>query len=143
MFKHVKNKKGFTLVELLATIVVLGIVAAIATPAVLGVIEKSKKNAMVANARQMISAAKTYVNENPETTATEVTLATLVTDGFMEPIKDVDSSDVITGDNETNSKVVFAKSGNQFTYTVTLIGSKRAITSIAESGLGAEDVLAR
>jgi len=91
----------------------------------------------------MISAAKTYVNENPETTATEVTLATLVTDGFMEPIKDVDSSDVITGDNETNSKVVFAKSGNQFTYTVTLIGSKRAITSIAESGLGAEDVLAR
>jgi type IV pilus assembly protein PilA len=139
MFKHVNNKKGFTLVELLATIVVLGIVAAIATPAVLGVIEKSKKNAMVANARQMISATKTYVSENPDTTATEVTLATLVADGFMEPIKDVDSSTAIT--NTSGSKVAFTKASNQITYTVTLLGTKRTITSIAESGLGAEDVI--
>ena len=39
------KKKGFTLVELLAVIVILAIIALIATPIILGVIEKSKKGA--------------------------------------------------------------------------------------------------
>ena len=34
------KKKGFTLVELLAVIVILAIIAVIATPIILGVIEK-------------------------------------------------------------------------------------------------------
>ena len=36
-------KKGFTLIELLAVIVILAIIAVIATPIILGGIEKSKK----------------------------------------------------------------------------------------------------
>ncbi len=36
------NKKGFTLVELLAVIVILAIIALISTPIILGVIEKAK-----------------------------------------------------------------------------------------------------
>ena len=39
------KKRGFTLVELLAVIVILAIIAVIATPIILGVIEKSKKGA--------------------------------------------------------------------------------------------------
>ena len=39
------KKKGFTLVELLAVIVILAIIALIATPIILGVIETSKKGA--------------------------------------------------------------------------------------------------
>ena len=35
------NRKGFTLVELLAVIVILAIIALIATPTILGVIEKA------------------------------------------------------------------------------------------------------
>ena len=37
------KKKGFTLIELLAVIVILAVIAVIATPAVLNVIEDSKK----------------------------------------------------------------------------------------------------
>ena len=40
-----KNKKGFTLVELLAVIVILAVIALIATPQVLGMIESAKKGA--------------------------------------------------------------------------------------------------
>ncbi len=39
------NKKGFTLVELLAVIVILAIIAIIAVPIILGVIDKTKKGA--------------------------------------------------------------------------------------------------
>ncbi len=40
-----QNKKGFTLVELLAVIVILAIIALIATPIILGVIDDAKKGA--------------------------------------------------------------------------------------------------
>ena len=40
-----KNQKGFTLVELLAVIVILGIIAAIAIPSIGGIIDKSKEDA--------------------------------------------------------------------------------------------------
>ena len=54
------RKKGFTLIELLAVIVILAIIALIATPAVLNIIEDSRKSAAEASARNIINAAKTY-----------------------------------------------------------------------------------
>ena len=54
------NKKAFTLIELLAVIVILAIIALIATPAVLNIIEDSRKGAAEASARNIVSAAKTY-----------------------------------------------------------------------------------
>lgn len=53
-----KDERGLTLVELLAVIVILAIVVAIAFVAIGNVIENSKKDAHVANALQVISAAK-------------------------------------------------------------------------------------
>ena len=54
------KKKGFTLIELLAVIVILAVIALIATPAVLNIIEDSKKAAAEASARNIASTAKTY-----------------------------------------------------------------------------------
>ena len=44
------KKRGFTLIELLAVIVILAIIALIATPAVLNIIEDSRKGAAEAKA---------------------------------------------------------------------------------------------
>lgn len=51
------NKKGLTLIELLGVIVILGIIAAIAFPAINGTIENSRKDAFAANVNSFIEAA--------------------------------------------------------------------------------------
>lgn len=48
-----KNKQGFTMVELLATITILGIIMLIAVPNVLSIIDKNKKRTYVEDAKKM------------------------------------------------------------------------------------------
>lgn len=52
------NKKGFTLVELLAVIVILGVLMIVAIPAMSRYIANSKKDVFVNNAKRYISAAR-------------------------------------------------------------------------------------
>ena len=54
-------KKGFTLVELLAVIVVLAIIALIAVPQILNVVEKSRRGAAVSSAYGYIDAVEKYI----------------------------------------------------------------------------------
>ena len=53
-----KNEKGFTLVELLAIIVILAIIALIATPIILNTIENSRKGSAQDSAWATIEATK-------------------------------------------------------------------------------------
>ena len=56
-----KNQKGMTLVELLAVMVIIGIIAAISIPAIGGLIENSRKDAAVSTATSLVEAARMYV----------------------------------------------------------------------------------
>lgn len=58
------NKKGFTLLELLAVIVILAIIALITIPQIIGVIDKSKKSAFIDSAYGIIEAGKLYYMDN-------------------------------------------------------------------------------
>ena len=55
-----KNKKAFTLIELLAVIIVLSVVVAITVPVVSKSIENSKKNSAIVSAKGLIQSAEYY-----------------------------------------------------------------------------------
>ena len=57
-----KNKKGFTLVELLAVIVVLAIVMGLAVVAITGVLDNARKATFVADAKSFLEGAHNMVN---------------------------------------------------------------------------------
>ena len=86
--KKLKNEKGLTLVELLAVIVILGIIAAIAVPAIGNIIDNSRIKAIKADAQNVLSAANMYFTENPPTGTTDNTItgAKLQTEGFLEDV---------------------------------------------------------
>ncbi|MFC4320957.1 type II secretion system protein [Litchfieldia salsa] len=66
MKKILKNQKGLTLIELLAVIVILGIIAAIAVPAIGNIIANSERKADLTEASQIIGSAKLYIaSEGP------------------------------------------------------------------------------
>lgn len=78
--QRIKNEKGLTLIELLAVIVILGIIAAIAIPSIGSIIQKSKEDAVKADAITILNAAKNYVAANgiPESNIPKTDLDTYV-----------------------------------------------------------------
>lgn len=59
MFKKLKDKKGFTLVELIVVLVILAILAALLIPALTGYIDKANAEKVVSETRMVVMAAQT------------------------------------------------------------------------------------
>lgn len=108
--KRLKDQRGLTLVELLAVIVILGIVAAIAVPSIGGIINKTKDDAKVAEGIQIISAAKMYVSAHK--VPSDKTLESAELDQYLDSVDD--KGYVVTVGEET---------GGKYTYSLTKHGS--------------------
>ncbi|GJM83929.1 hypothetical protein HMSSN139_64250 [Paenibacillus sp. HMSSN-139] len=80
-----KEEKGITLVELLAVIVIIGVIAAIAVPLITGILNDTKTNARSATANQLYEAARlrSIAKNNGEITGTHK-LSDLVTDKYIQ-----------------------------------------------------------
>lgn len=61
--RKMKNKKGFTLVELIVVLVILAILAALLVPALTGYIDRAKNQSIIAETRQTVMAAQTLISE--------------------------------------------------------------------------------
>ncbi|MGM0841871.1 MAG: type II secretion system protein [Bacillota bacterium] len=98
-----ENERGYTLVELLAVIVILGIIAVIAVLAINNLIEKSKKQAFVANALTMKSSAQYYAKDAmlQEKVTGKITYKELIDAQLIEPILDPHSKTVMAPDESS------------------------------------------
>ena len=133
--KQLKDERGLTLVELLVVVVILGIIAAIAVVAIGGIIENSRKDAMVADAKQMVSAAKLYTASNPKAATLDFASGGNGTQ-YLSQLKDP-----FGGGSYTTSTVVItedATTKGKFSYAVNLEGSKYKYTNAAEGSLDKE-----
>ncbi len=109
-----ESKKGFTLVELLAVIVILSVVILIAVTAVIPRMNNAKKSALVDEALMYLNAAKESYVFNGETS--NVSLCTNITDLNEKYIKK---------DNNSYSGVVITDFNNgTFTQTINLTDGK-------------------
>lgn len=55
-----KNKHGFTLIEIIVVLVIMGILLAIAAPSILGYVQKAKDSHLLQEARNVLLASKDY-----------------------------------------------------------------------------------
>ena len=124
-----KLESGFTLLELLIVVVILGILALIATPTLLNAADKAKEGAVKANASAAAASVTTYltVDELDGDDAAERAANHLNAGGTSDDDTDnaknpfnTEIDAFVAGESGTAGQVVL--SGNDGEYSVTIMG---------------------
>lgn len=117
-----KNNKAFTLVEVIAVIVILGVVLSIAVPSITNVVNSTNKNRMKSDAELFISKVKEYVesdttgNVNKKVTLGEIKLE-------------------LSNNYERNSSYVNVNiDNNTYTYTYTVCLTDGKLKAVGPTG---------
>lgn len=138
--KMLRNEKGLTLIELLAVVVILGIIAAIAIPSIGSIIDNSKRDAHVANAEQLVNSTKLALASDAQLTSgnLNISLQYLIDNGFIETIENPDGGTYSPG----AAIVAGTNSGLDDTtgsYVVVANGTVTSVKLIPTTGRGIQD----
>lgn len=110
------RNKGFTLIELILVITLLGIIALIAVPTITGILNDSKKEASKDQEKIIINAAKTYMVNNSNKLPKDkchVSLETLKSEGIL-PKNEI--TDPGNKNNKFAGYVIISFENNKYKY---------------------------
>ena len=129
MFR-IKNKKGFTLVELMIVVVILGILVAIAVPIFSSVTKSAKKKSCQSNMRVMLGIAVQIGTENDGKYEKILTSETIPAGGQITLTGNDDLSDEFLGKLKNHEVPVCPSNG---TYTLSIIGENGVNITCSEA----------
>ena len=100
----IRKKKGFTLIELMAVIAIIAILAAVLVPTVSGYINRSKKTAVITQVRNVITAVQTYNATADKPIVTTEDSATATTTNVNKTVTEIQAlvgEDLVDDDSVT------------------------------------------
>lgn len=125
--RALKEKKGFTLVELIVVLVILAILAALLVPALTGYIDRAKDKSVIAETRLVVMAAQTLADEayGKEDVGATITAGSQTKDTIklsdVKTLAEVDGTiNSITFDTTNKSKIAtvnYSAKGKTCVYT--------------------------
>lgn len=113
------NKSGFTLVELLVSLVLLGVLMAITIPNIIGIVEQNKNNAYVEDSEKMLSSAK-YKMASNDIKKPSVGKCIIMTLGYLDTNDDYKNTPNDGVYDKGKSFVVIKRESSRYDYYVRL-----------------------
>ncbi len=115
--KSLKNKKGFTLVELIVVIAVLGILASLAVPKFVGIQDDAKEKVDAQNLKMIQNVVEIYRAENGELPDTDTKMGKMVETYLNDEVPSPQEKEgyVFVMDNESGKISIKASAGNDET----------------------------
>lgn len=122
------NKKGFTLIEILAVLIILGIIATYTIPAISNAINDSKESSYNEQIEMIENASRTYMSSYSKLLPDEgeefiISICDIEKEGLL-PNKNIENPNFKNGSTEESEKCKFffgnvkvTNTNNKYTYT--------------------------
>lgn len=118
------NKKGFTLIELIAMLVVLGVLMAVTVPNITGILNKSKENILKEDINKMVDNAKVIISTNKDIGNPREDRCVIFHLNYLDTGDDFKTGPHNGTYEKDDSYIIIKRKNNKYIYYVTLLEKK-------------------